>query len=214
VACPPDAKTPNGTVCGGAAGICATVPTCDGSSATCPSSTPLPGGVCRPSIGRSDPTESCNGSSYSCPANVIYQNFVSNPEFESALSGWTYANVDTTTTVDSGSALSGVHSIKMVTPGGYDYYLSQSLNLYSGTLFKLAFLGKTNIPHTMEVSVSGSNGLYETFNVDLTTTQQQFGPFSFNTGGDTTVTLGVQAALNGSSTYQVWLDRFEVWFEN
>src|SRR5207244_4486171 len=96
--------------------------------------------------------------------------------------------------VDDQSVLSGPNSLKLETPGGYDYYVGQTLTLFPNTTYKLQFQAKTNIAHPLEVHVDGAKGLSQSFIADLTTGKQQFA-FTFNSGSETSARLYLQAAL-------------------
>jgi hypothetical protein len=97
------------------------------------------------------------------------------------------------------------------TPQGSFFQIHQDLAyVFPSFTYRVAFLAKASVPVSIQVFVGD---LLQT--VDLTTTFQQFGPFSFSSGaGGSSLVLEFQSLEESSAfPFTVWLDRIEVYSE-
>jgi len=206
--CPADKLKGSGVKCGDAAGVCGSLPRCDGQNTTCPDSTPTSGGVCRASNGLSDPSEACNGSSFSCPSDVKHTNRIINPQFDQAMDSWQSPNANFS--IDTGGVISGPNAAKLHCPKQDFIQLNQTgIYVFQNFNYHLAFQAKATTPVMITV---GINGVYST--VEIGTTVQQFGPFDFPSGASNLVDLQFQSLEEQSPfDFTIWIDRVEVYTE-
>jgi hypothetical protein len=143
-------------------------------------------------------------------------NLILNPEFDGGTANWTLGNwggAASTWSVVTGAGLSGTNAARVtITNGGtadWHVQLRQSLPITAGKTYTLTFMGKAAATRTMKLAIQQLNDPWTTYwtspVVNLTTSAQTFGPFTFNSANTDATTL--LEFYVGASTATVYLDK-------
>src|SRR5688572_16737628 len=154
------------------------------------------------------------------PAGVLAAgNLILNPEFDSGTASWSLGNwggAASTWSVVIGAGLSGSNAARVLisNPGTATFHvqLRQPLPITAGRIYTITFRARANAARTMNVVIQQLNDPWTTYwtspTINLTTTAQTFGPYTF-TAGTTDATTLFEFYLGGNAS-SVYLDQVVV----
>ena len=140
-------------------------------------------------------------------------NLVQNPEFDNGTNNWYLWNnigANSSMSVVQNGGLSGANSlfVDVITPSSTDWYicLYQPFNLEAGKEYQISFTAKASGAKTIKASLQENGGAWATYwtqAVNLTTSAQTFGPYTFNCNVTKLGDLKFFLALGSAD---VWID--------
>lgn len=117
-------------------------------------------------------------------------NIVLNPEFDDGENNWTElksGGANGYVSVVTGAGLSGTYAARFIisSPGTYfkNFHLRQFISIQSGKTYRISIMAKANADRPIKLSIdqfSYPNTNYWDEVIDITTTAQTYGPYTFN----------------------------------
>ncbi|HEV8253618.1 MAG TPA: cellulase family glycosylhydrolase [Vicinamibacteria bacterium] len=138
-------------------------------------------------------------------------NLVTNPEFDSGMTGWTlYADApvgaSATATVVDNAGLSGANALQVTiaSPGPDDWRVQvhQTRAITAGKSYKISFMAKAAAAKNIRVVIQQEGGTWKEYfsqPVSVTTSAATYGPFTFNCG-TTDATSKLKFYVGGNGT--------------
>jgi mannan endo-1,4-beta-mannosidase len=127
-----------------------------------------------------------NCDAFAC---ISSNNLIRNPELDNGTANWFWMQSDTgsgSMSAVTGAGLSGTNALKVTfTNGGtnpWNAQVNQNFAITSGKTYKISFMAKAAAARTMNVMLQQSTSPYTAYwnqTVNLTTTAQSFGPYTF-----------------------------------